>query len=121
MEHAYVEEGTWNEGDEYDPALEETETSSLYKGPFSHITDYFKDELNEKSISRRLSSALVNIIAQRYAERGVELPDLIRQGSLGLDHALENFELEGGQRFSTYAARCIRRNIEHAITCQQSM
>ena len=58
---------------------------------------------------------LVISIAKRYGDRGVELLDLVREGTMGLIHALENFELEGGFRFASYAAQCVRRNIEHAI------
>jgi DNA-directed RNA polymerase sigma subunit (sigma70/sigma32) len=40
---------------------------------------------------------------------------LFREGMVGLIHALENFELEGGFRFAVYAGLCIRENIERAI------
>jgi DNA-directed RNA polymerase sigma subunit (sigma70/sigma32) len=97
----------------YDPDLDETETSSLYIETFSLRRDhYFNGVLHEKMISDKLRHALVDIIAKRYVDRGVALPELIKEGNLGLAHALKNFELEGGLRFSTYAARCIRRYIE---------
>jgi RNA polymerase sigma factor (sigma-70 family) len=116
MEYAYFGEGTLPDGGEYDHALDETETSSLNKGPFSHKNaPYFIEDMNEKIISQELGLALVNNIANHYVNRGVNLFDLIREGNLGLTHALENFEFEGSSRFSIYAARCIRRNIERAI------
>ena len=58
---------------------------------------------------------LVVNIAKRYKNRGVEILDLAKEGIEGLIHALKNFEKEGGFQFSTYAARCVRRNIELAI------
>ena len=61
---------------------------------------------------------LVVNIAKRYSDRGVALLDLVREGNLGLIHALENFDLEGGFRFAAYAARCVRQNIERAIMNQ---
>ena len=63
---------------------------------------------------------LVINIAKRYGDRGVELLDLVREGTMGLIHALENFELEGGFRFAAYAARCVRRNIELAIVSRKN-
>ena len=61
---------------------------------------------------------LVINIAERYSNRGVALLDLIRVGTMGLIHALENFELEGGFRFANYAAQCVRQNIERTILNQ---
>lgn len=117
MGYAYSEEGVLSENGEYDPALDETETSGLYKGPFSHRPDHCPNEdWNEKMISHKLTDSLVGIIARRYIDRGVSLSDLIKEGGLGLAHALENFELEGGSHFSTYGARCIRRNIELIVS-----
>jgi RNA polymerase nonessential primary-like sigma factor len=62
---------------------------------------------------------LVVNIAKRYSDRGVALFDLVREGTMGLIHALENFELEGGFRFAAYAARCVHQNIERAIMSQK--
>jgi len=61
---------------------------------------------------------LVVNIAKRYSNHGVALLDLVSEGTMGLIHALENFELEGGFRFAAYAARCVRQNIERAIMNQ---
>jgi DNA-directed RNA polymerase sigma subunit (sigma70/sigma32) len=58
---------------------------------------------------------LVAGIAMRYANRGIEFLDLVSVGIMGLIHALEKFELEGGIRFPVYARWCIRENIERAI------
>lgn len=73
---------------------------------------------DEKMASKKLRFDLVNSTAKRYIGRGIALYDLIKAGDLGYAHALENFEMEGGSRFSSYAARCIRRNIEWLILRQ---
>jgi RNA polymerase nonessential primary-like sigma factor len=61
---------------------------------------------------------LVVNIAKRYSDHGVALLDLVREGTIGLIHALENFELEGGFRFASYAAQCVRQSIERSIMNQ---
>jgi DNA-directed RNA polymerase sigma subunit (sigma70/sigma32) len=110
------EEGLLLEGGVYDSALDETETSSLRKGTFSlRRTHYLNNGWHEKRISQKLCHSLVGIIAKRYIDRGVAFPELIKVGNIGFTYALDNFELEGGLRFSTYAARCIRRHIERVI------
>ena len=116
MGSVYLEGGVFPKGEKHDSASAGTEASSLSKGSFSlRRAHYFNDIWHEKIISHNLRLSLVDNIAMHYINRGVELPDLIKEGNLGLTHALENFELEGGSRFSTYAARCIRQNIERAI------
>ena len=41
----------------------------------------------------------------RSMNRGVDLPDLVQDGSLGLMRAIEKFEYRRGFKFSTYATR----------------
>ena len=50
-----------------------------------------------------------------YAHSGTGIFDLLQAGNLGLVHALETFEPEGNGRFSTYAAMCIRQQVERAL------
>ncbi len=61
---------------------------------------------------------LVVKISRRYMGRGLQLPDLIEEGNLGLIHAVEKFDPERGFRFSTYATWWIRQNIERALMNQ---
>lgn len=63
---------------------------------------------------------LVAEIAKRYINRGISFFDLVKQGEAGLFHALDNFELEGGFRFATYASWCIRQAIEHVLMDQKN-
>lgn len=58
---------------------------------------------------------LVIDFAKRYANRGLEPLELVREGNHGLAQALEKFELEDDSGFPAYAALCIRQHIERAI------
>lgn len=58
---------------------------------------------------------LVVDFAKHYANRGLAPLDLIREGTQGLIHAMEEFEPEGCFSFPAFATWCICENIERAI------
>jgi RNA polymerase primary sigma factor len=53
--------------------------------------------------------------ARRYQDRGVDMADLVQEGTFGLLRAVEKFDWERGFRFSTYATWWIRQALQRAV------
>jgi RNA polymerase primary sigma factor len=73
-------------------------------------------EAKERMINSNLRLVVHN--ARRYTGLGVSLGDLVQEGVIGLNRAVEKFDWRKGFKFSTYATWWIRQACQRAVANQ---
>lgn len=108
-----------------------------------HLNKFYdevgKDELMTKEQERALSERIlagderavgqlvkanmcfVMTLAREYQGQGVELEDLISEGSIGLLKAARKFDASKGARFVSFAAAAVRQQMERAVKPQETV
>jgi RNA polymerase primary sigma factor len=77
------------------------------------------DAAKERMINSNLR--LVISIAKRYQGHGLTLLDLVQDGVIGLNRAVEKFDWRRGFKFSTYATWWIRQACQRAVSNQSAV
>ena len=82
----------------------------------SLISNWQKNK-DKKSLDKIIKAyyRLINAVAKKYSGYGLPREDLINEGTLGIIHALNKFDLSKGFRLSTYARWWIRAKIQDYI------
>ena len=115
-------------------AQEERELSKLIEAGFAARARKEEEETG-RELDRAIRTAeqakdrfirsnlrLVVSVARRYPlPPGMELLDLIQEGNLGLEHAVDKFDWRKGFKFSTYATFWIRQAIGRALDQKASL
>lgn len=81
-----------------------------------------KDGKAAKERFIRANLRLVVSVARRYPlPSGMDLLDLIQEGNIGLEHAVDKFDWRKGFKFSTYATFWIRQSIGRSLDQKGSL
>jgi RNA polymerase primary sigma factor len=78
-------------------------------------------ERGDRTAKERMINSNLRLVvhnARRYAGHGVPMGDLVQEGVIGLNRAVEKFDWRKGFKFSTYATWWIRQACQRAIANQ---
>ncbi len=74
-----------------------------------------RDAQNAREQLQLSNKRLVVSVAKIYVNRGLDLIDLIHEGTIGLIRAIDKYDYRTGYKFATYATWWVRQGITRAI------
>jgi RNA polymerase primary sigma factor len=80
-----------------------------------------RGDLEARQAMMEANIRLVMSIARRYSCKSLSFEDLVQEGIIGLLEAINKFDGDRGNRFSTYATYWIRQSIVRAIEKQDRL
>ncbi len=97
-------------------------TREVLKSISNQITagDADADDIKERVVEEHLE--LVDSLAKNVwnESSGIEFSDVIQEGNIGLQKAIDNFDYERGYQFKTYAQWWVRQSIVRAMAGQNA-
>jgi RNA polymerase primary sigma factor len=77
------------------------------------LTEREKEEINKELLEGNLRFVIT--VAKQYQNQGLDFPDLIAEGNLGLMKAINNFDWSKNLRFISYAVWWVKQSILQSL------
>jgi RNA polymerase primary sigma factor len=78
-----------------------------------NLTKQQRDEINQEILEGNLRFVIT--VAKQYQNQGLDFPDLIAEGNLGLLKAIQNFDWSKNLRFISYAVWWVKQSILQSL------
>ena len=78
-----------------------------------NITESEKEEIKKELLEGNLRFVIT--VSKQYQNQGLDLPDLIAEGNLGLMKAIQNFDWSKKLRFISYAVWWVKQSILQSL------